>query len=344
MKILFHNFHTRLNKDNLLFTSDNTDIGDNLLTPFKVMKDEAKKHGISIGTSHVIDKEEADAMVFLDHPGINNETFQYGVKNNIPLYLITLESPIIKSEIFSIELHNPFKKILTWSDYLIVNNPEKYTKINYSYNVKANFELGKRDRNLIVISGNKLSKHPKELYSERLAVIKWYEKNHKGYLDLYGTDWDVKIFPSNLFGLVLNKINRQFRLIKNNYSSYKGKLKRKAEVLAQYNFCLCFENAYGFSGYITEKIFDSLMAGAIPIYKGADNIAEYIPKNCYIDYDDFATIEEMHNFLTKLTDNDIIGYQLAIRKFLSSNAVDGFTIETFVSTTIEIIIEHTKCS
>ncbi|WP_146202885.1 glycosyltransferase family 10 domain-containing protein [Pedobacter paludis] len=343
MKILFHNFHTRLNRDNLLFTSDNTDIGDNLLTPFKVMKDEAKKRGINIGTSHVINKEEADAMVFLDHPGINNEMFQYGIKNDIPLFLITLESPIIKSEIFSTELHNAFKKILTWSDCLIANDSGKYTKINYSYNIKANFELGKRNRDLIVISGNKVSKHPQELYSERLRVIKWYENHNRGYLDLYGTDWDIKIFHSNILGLIVNKINRKYKLIKNNYSSYKGKIKRKAEILAQYNFCLCFENAYGFSGYITEKIFDSLMAGAIPIYKGADNIAEYIPKNCYINYDDFSTIGEMHKFLTNLTDNEIVEYQLAIRKFLSSSAVDVFSIETFVKTSIETIIDQTKC-
>ncbi|MHA4894105.1 glycosyltransferase family 10 domain-containing protein [Pedobacter sp. PWIIR3] len=344
MKVLFHNFHTQLNSNNLLFVSDNTVIGDNLLTPFKVMRDVAEKQGLSIGTSHIIKKEQADAIVFLDYPGKSNELFRYGIKNNIPLFLITLESPIIKSEIFQMGLHIPFKKILTWSDHLISIDPEKYIKINYSYNVTADFELGKRNKDLIVISGNKVSQHAQELYSERLDVIKWYEKNYSGYLDLYGTDWDIKILNNDLVGIVFNKINRKFKFIQNNYSSYRGKLRRKAEVLAQYNFSLCFENANNFEGYITEKIFDSLMAGTIPIYKGASNISEYIPSNCFINYNDFNSVAEMHKFLARLTDEDIKGYQAAIKEFLLSRAVDGFSINTFVKTVIDTILEDVKCS
>ena len=343
MRILFHNFHTRLNSNNLLFTSDNTDIGDNLLTPFKVMKDTAEKQGISVGTSHVIDKETADAMVFLDYPGIANETFKYGSENNIPMYLITLESPIIKPEIFDIELHRPFKLVFTWSDFLVSLNPDKYIKINYSYNVAANFQIGRRDKNLIVISGNKISKHPRELYSERVMVIKWYEQNFKGYLDLYGTDWDIKILNNSLFGLAFNKINRKLKLFKRNFSSYRGRIERKSVVLSQYNFCLCFENAFDYSGYITEKIFDSLMAGCVPIYKGADNIAKYIPTDCYINYNDFKSIKDLHNYLSQLTDDDIVSYQSSIKNFLLSRAVDVFSIDVFVKTVINKIGEI-KCS
>ena len=34
-------------------------------------------------------------------------------------------------------------------------------------------------------------------------------------------------------------------------------------------------------GYITEKIFDSFFAGVVPIYWGAENITDYVPKSLY---------------------------------------------------------------
>ena len=42
---------------------------------------------------------------------------------------------------------------------------------------------------------------------------------------------------------------------------------RKEEYLRQYRFNLCPENSLG-EGYITEKLFDSISAGCIPIYWG----------------------------------------------------------------------------
>ena len=40
-------------------------------------------------------------------------------------------------------------------------------------------------------------------------------------------------------------------------------------------------------GYMTEKIWDSFKAKTVPVYWGASNIEEYVPKNCFIDYRDF---------------------------------------------------------
>lgn len=42
----------------------------------------------------------------------------------------------------------------------------------------------------------------------------------------------------------------------------------KEEFLANYRFCICPENSLG-DGYITEKVFESIASGCIPIYWGA---------------------------------------------------------------------------
>lgn len=56
----------------------------------------------------------------------------------------------------------------------------------------------------------------------------------------------------------------------------------KIETLRRYPFAIAFENAIE-PDYVTEKIFDALLAGAIPVYLGAPNVAEFVPEGCYID-------------------------------------------------------------
>ena len=62
----------------------------------------------------------------------------------------------------------------------------------------------------------------------------------------------------------------------------------KYHALAQYRFCLCFENELDTPGYITEKLFDCFFCGTVPIYLGASNIEDYVPKDCFIDMHEFA--------------------------------------------------------
>ena len=47
-------------------------------------------------------------------------------------------------------------------------------------------------------------------------------------------------------------------------------------------FALCFENSI-LKGWVTEKIFDCLFTGTIPIYLGAPEICGHVPAECFID-------------------------------------------------------------
>lgn len=62
----------------------------------------------------------------------------------------------------------------------------------------------------------------------------------------------------------------------------------KRDTIARYHFCCAFENASA-PDYVTEKIFDPLLAGTIPIYRGAPNVGEFVPEGSYIDAADFPT-------------------------------------------------------
>jgi hypothetical protein len=57
----------------------------------------------------------------------------------------------------------------------------------------------------------------------------------------------------------------------------------KLDILRRYRFNLAYENCIDHD-YVTEKWFDCLLAGCVPVYLGAPNIADFAPSlDCYID-------------------------------------------------------------
>ena len=62
-----------------------------------------------------------------------------------------------------------------------------------------------------------------------------------------------------------------------------GGRETKLEVLRRYRFNLAFENCID-RDYVTEKWFDCLLAGCVPVYAGAPNIADFAPgPDSYVD-------------------------------------------------------------
>ncbi len=53
------------------------------------------------------------------------------------------------------------------------------------------------------------------------------------------------------------------------------------EFYSQYRFVICFENSIQ-EGYITEKLYNVLISGAVPIYFGAGDVCKYVHKNAML--------------------------------------------------------------
>jgi hypothetical protein len=82
----------------------------------------------------------------------------------------------------------------------------------------------------------------------------------------------------------------------------------KLSTIARYKFTLAFENSVSHD-YVTEKIFDALVAGSVPIYRGASNFDEFMPgERCLIRADDFEDPAELAAYLHRL-DADEKTYQ-----------------------------------
>ena len=68
-----------------------------------------------------------------------------------------------------------------------------------------------------------------------------------------------------------------------------SKFQEKLQALGAYKFTLAFENA-NCPYWITEKAFQPLAAGSVPVYMGAPNIRKFVPNaSGYIFVDDFRS-------------------------------------------------------
>lgn len=73
----------------------------------------------------------------------------------------------------------------------------------------------------------------------------------------------------------------------------------KLETIGRYPFCIAFENSVC-ADYVTEKLFDPLKAGTVPVYLGASNVKDYAPQHSYVDASDFADARELAAYLRHL--------------------------------------------
>lgn len=78
----------------------------------------------------------------------------------------------------------------------------------------------------------------------------------------------------------------------------------KSATIGSYKFCIGFENSIAVD-YVTEKFFQPLLAGSVPVYLGAPNVADFAPgDHAYIDVSDFSGPRELADYLVSLDRDD----------------------------------------
>eukprot|EP00899_Mesostigma_viride_P012653 jgi/Mesvir1/21389/Mv20870-RA.1 len=80
----------------------------------------------------------------------------------------------------------------------------------------------------------------------------------------------------------------------------------KKSIFAKYRFCVAFENAIE-NDYVTEKVFQGLYSGCLPLYWGASNVQELLPYNAsrmIVDRGNFASEELFFQEIKRLAADD----------------------------------------
>ena len=170
---------------------------------------------------------------------------------------------------------------------------------------------GKGDRlnRVVVINGNhKPRSREGELYSKRIEVMAALAKLDA--IDLYGVGWDKWWSRRSMW--LPYWLNRGMLL-----SIYHGSCVSKYETLSRYRFSLCFENMQ-MTGYVTEKLFDCLYSGTIPLYFGAPDIDSLVPAEAYIDCRKFSSWEDMWFKISRMSDSQVNAVREAGRDYLNS--------------------------
>ena len=169
-----------------------------------------------------------------------------------------------------------------------------------------------------------------QLQDRRLEIIEAMLKRAK--LDLFGGGWD------KLYRIPPDVRKRIAPLLKTPITSVSD----KRDCLSRYKFNICFEN-YAAPSYVTEKIFDAMLAGTVPVYLGAQNIVNYVPASCFVDASRFATMDELSDYLETITESQALAIISAGQDFLKSDLGLQYSYEAMaarVASKIDEFFQH----
>ncbi len=234
---------------------------------------------------------------------------------------VILWEPPIKPFVnnFNSSLQQRFGKVLTWDDELLdckhffkFYNDTRWMICDMKRDDSVPFE---KKRLVAMVASIPYSVHPAELTSLRRRFIE--------YVDGVADPNEFGLYGRGLEGC--------------RYRCYRGAITKKCEGYRNFKFAVCYENCR-WSGYISEKIFEGMMAGCVPIYYGAPNITKYIPKGCFIDYADFGSEEKLYAYIKNMGKDEYMRYIKNIDLFLKSTKAHLFSLENWVDTFITTIL------
>jgi hypothetical protein len=325
--------------------------GDDLLAPHRAVRDYFVGRGVAVHT--------ADALV--DQP-VGGARAVYVSLGHLDLYrrlsarpdvvasgFFAFECPIVEPSLYRSlpDVARAFKRVFSWAGpgALTRFTREPVTTERFwwpqSFDRPHETLWSRGDRRfLTMINTNKLPRlYWQELYTKRLEAVVCFQEF--GEIDLYGRHWDrmpVRVgktwvpatarrlqewtwkkwhgrFPHPIYSVVA--------------AASRGPVDSKSETLSQYTFAICFENMV-LEGWITEKIFDCLFTGTVPVYWGAPDVEAWIPVECFIDMRRFSGFTELRDHLHSLSRAAIDDYREAARAFLASEAFGRFSTKAYV--------------
>ena len=319
---------------------------DNFVDRFVQLKQAFALKGYDLSTQDINSIEDSEFVIYASNMPEVLPLPEHIEKS----YLILSESAFIRPDNYDVSKHASFSKVFTWSDDLV--DGDKYIKLNYAHAFPESIEkdLNKKKGLCILIAGNKKPNATLDpailsldLYNEREKAIRWFEKNHLQDFHLYGVGWDKHRFTGPKLVRAMNRIpilpEITQKILGRSYPSYKGTVDHKKPIMEQYKFSICYENAKDIPGYITEKIFDSFFAGCVPVYWGANNVTDFIPKNTFIDKRDFLSYEDLYLYLKNMSDSQYLNYLQNIEVYLKSEQSMPFNSDGFVQTVVQTLFK-----
>lgn len=225
----------------------------------------------------------------------------------------TYDSRFPKNKTIFMRIELPFILPSTYvpgvtNGYMAVLDPTtEYDKNSYYFTepqdhkwIDRYFNSDKRENLICILTGDMDPKGPewrdREQRSLRRELIRHFSDKMGEDFHHYGRGW-VSYGPG--------------------YKGYAEPYERKHEVLSWYKFNVALEGER-YDGYVSEKIWQAMASGCIPIYSGPKDIDKYIPNDLYIDFRD-RDLDKLYNTFMNMNDEEREGYRSRIWDFLHSS-------------------------
>lgn len=271
---------------------------------WKNLRAECMRHGFKLTTKLSDFPRDAHAIVMFNQHAYK-QIQPYLQQNGVKKILYLWEPPTVMPQNYETSHHARYDLVMTWNDDLV--DGVRYHKFFNPQPLHMRELVPFAQRKLCaMVAYNKSSAHPLELYSARRAMIDFFVLHAPKEFDLYGFDW-----PKQL-------------------TVYRGAIDDKEAVLSGYKFCIAFENMRDVRGYITEKMFHCFNAGCVPVYWGASNVTDYVPKECFIDYRDFGSPEALYEYLVSMSEEAYEARLAFIKAWQQSQQAKLFSDEYFI--------------
>jgi hypothetical protein len=317
------------NQDRLFDLTDPLLNRDDQLLPFHRLREYLRTKGKSVHTADLLatanpGAEGASAYISLGIPDNFRRIASEG-QARLRAFVI-MEPPVVAPHLYRMlpELTDAFEQVYVHNvdgdgyDMAGVQRDKLrrlYWPLPYDKVLEPYWSQRDRAHRIVVINGShKPQSFRAEQYSTRIEAMAALAP--AGVVDLYGRGWD-RWWSREALWLAYWRNRRTLMSI------YKGACASKFEVLQRYKFCLCFENM-AMNGYITEKLFDCLYAGTIPLYLGAPDIERYVPDNVYIDCRKFRSWDDMWAQVREIPESRVDAMRQAGRQFLESESARPF--------------------
>lgn len=322
---------------------------------------ECQQRGYHIGTWDQLPVRQADVVVFVDYPHSLETVLK--VKQQAPhahTLLILYETPLDNPHWFNQRNHQLFDAVLTYNSHLVDN--QKYFKLHLPVGLPphASEEISFEQRTpLIMVNTNRyiglcalprphqyldrflslrqagwyctfielLNSRQGDLNSSRRRLARVAEQEYSDFVDLYGRGWEgrnsgwyYRFFPDQPYRLAKGPAQQD-----------------KLQLLSRYRFTIAYENFEGNVGYISEKIFDALYAGTVPIYRGDSNISQYVWSDCFVDSHNFCSEAELLNFVVNCSKTHWQQMRDAGQQYLNSEQIKYFQPQSYADNILRAI-------
>lgn len=316
---------------------------------------ECQQRGYQIGTWDQLPVKQADIVVFLDYPQSFETVLK--IKQQTPhahTLLMLYETPLNNPHWFNPHNHKIFDAVLTYNPHLVDNQryfklhlpiglpPKNSTDTPFSQRIplaiiNTNHYIGLRalsrphqylDRLQTLRHAGwhctfmeLVSSRQGDLNSSRRRLARIAEQRYPDSVDLYGRGWEGRssgwyyhFFPDRPYQLAKGPAQQD-----------------KLQLLGQYRFTIAYENFEGKVGYISEKIFDALYAGTVPVYRGDYNISQYVWPDCFVDSRKFHNEAELLDFIVNCPQTQWQEMRDAGRQYLYSEQIKQFQPQNYAN-------------